>query len=297
MLLFFLEKFRYLARLLSRSAKLRRSPFRLCRFANKELFLTLKNKVAGQECYILGTIAPPDENLLSLLLFGHTLKKEGARKVIALLPYLGYARQDSAAKNKSLGLAWIGSLLASVGVDAITTVDLHNPLSAPLLKLPVISLKISELFATALLKNKLKFDAILAPDKGARERCEQLRWAMKINHPLAYCKKKRGIRGAHISGIVGELRGSRVLIHDDILDTGGTLIAACRAARRQGAREITVAVTHGLFTGSKWRQLQQLGVKRIYVSNSLPSALKHKGKNIKIVSLAPLLNVYVQENK
>ncbi len=294
MLLFSLEKFRYLVRAILLGAKLEQSFFNVRRFPNQELFLTIKSKVANQECCVLGTIAPPDENLLTLLLLSHTLKKEGAKKVVALLPYLGYARQDKPMEKEGSGLAWIGSLLASAGIDTLVTVDLHNPKSTPLLKLPVISLESSELFAAALRKDKTKFDSILAPDEGARERCEQIRKAWGLLQPVAYCKKERGIRGVRVSAVVGKLFGPRILIHDDILDTGETLIAAAEAARRAGTREITIAITHGLFTGSAWRKLWSLGVKKIYVSDSLPSAKKQAGKNIKIVSLAPLLKNYLQ---
>ena len=266
MLLFSLEQFNYLARPLWRSAKFKRGFFKTRRFTNHELFLTIKNKVAGQKCYIFGAFAPPDENLLNLLLLGHTLKKESARKVTALVPYLGYGRQDKNEKNKSWGLAWMGNLLAVSGIDKIITVDIHNPQSAHLLKKPIVSLKSNGLFAAALNQDKIKFDSILAPDEGARERCQWLKQALKTTAPLAFCKKTRGPGGVSVSGIVGQWRGSRVLIHDDILDTGGTLIAACQAARNAGAKEIVIAVTHGLFTGAKWLQLWRLGVKKIYTT-------------------------------
>ncbi len=294
MLLFSLEKFNYLARPLLRSAEFEQGYFQARRFANNELFLIIKNKAANQKCFMLGTFAPPDENLLTLLLLGHTLKKEGAREVVALVPYLGYGRQDKAEEKESLGLAWIGNLLAASGIDKIITVDLHNPQSVPLLKAPVVSLKSNALFAAELNKDNVKFDSILAPDEGARERCEQLKQALNFFQPIAYCQKTRNAKGVMISGIIGKLRGPRVLIHDDILDTGGTLIAACQAARQAGAKEITIAVTHGLFTGAKWRRLWQLGVRRIYVSDSLPAAIAQKTRRIKIISLAALLNDYLQ---
>jgi ribose-phosphate pyrophosphokinase len=295
MLLFSLEKFNYLAHPLLRSAKFRLGYFSAQRFSNNELFLTIKNKVAKQKCYILGTFARPDENLLSLLLLSHTLKKEGASEVVALVPYLGYARQDKAEEKESLGLAWMGGLLAASGIDEIITVDLHNPKSIPMLKSPVVSLKSNELFAAALSHDKIKFDSILAPDEGARQRCEELGRTLNFSQPIVYCQKTRGPRGVSVSDIAGQLRGPRILIHDDILDTGGTLIAACRTARRVGAKEITIAVTHGLFTGTKWRQLWRLGVKKIYTTNSLPSAIAQRDKRIKITSLAPLLGDYLKK--
>jgi len=293
MLVFSLEKFNYLARPLLKFLKLEAGKFTMRRFSNGELFLKIKNNAADQECYVFGTFAPPDDNLLTLLLLAHTLNKESAREVIALVPYMGYGRQDKAEKNESFGLALIGELLAASKINKIITVDLHNTKSIPLLKLPVISLKSNILFASALNKDKIKFNSILAPDEGARERCEELSRALNFLQPIAYCKKTRGSSGISVSHIVGQLHGPRVLIHDDILDTGGTLIAACRAARRAGATEIIIAVTHGIFTGTKWRQLWRLGVKIIYTTNSLPSAMTQKDQKIKILTITPLLTDYL----
>lgn len=297
MLLFSLKKFNYLARRLPLSAKLKQKNFDARRFSNGEWILTLKNNAAGQNCLILGTFAPPDENLLNMLLLGHTLKKNRARAVTAIVPYLGYGRQDKAEKNESLGLAWVGDFLTASGIDKIITVDLHNTASAPLLKTPVISLKSAALFAAALKKDGVKFDSILAPDKGARERCEELKQAAKTALPVAYCEKTRGPAGVFVSGIAGQLTGPRILIYDDILDTGETLIAACRAARRLGVREITVAVTHGLFTGKKWHELWKLGVKKIYTTDSMPQVFAKRDKKIKIIPVLPLLIKYLKPQK
>lgn len=295
MFLFSLEKFNYLARPLKRAAKLKAGIFWTRRFANNELFITIKNKIAGQNCYLLGTFAPPDENLLSLLLLSHTLKKEKARQVTALVPYLGYGRQDKDEKNKSLGLAWLGNLLSASGLNKIITVDIHNPRRLALLKVPVISLSSAGIFAAALKKDKVKFDCILAPDHGALARCQLLKKTLKSGTPVIFCQKTRLPDGVYVSGIKGNFKGPRVLIHDDILDTGGTLVAACKAARRAGAKEIIIAVTHGLFTGTKWKQLWRLGIKQIYTTNSLPSATAQTNKKIKIISLVSLLSTYFKD--
>lgn len=114
--------------------------FRATRFENGELHLTLQTPVAKEDCLVLGSIAPPDENLLSALLLAHTLKKEGARRVTAILPYLAYARDDKNKPGESMATAWAGSLACASGIDEVMTVDVHSERAKGLFPISVLSL-------------------------------------------------------------------------------------------------------------------------------------------------------------
>lgn len=261
---------------------------RLARFANGELYLRAETIVEGHVCAVLGSLAPPDEQLLKVLLLAHTLKREGARRVVALLPYLGYARQDQAEPGQSLGAAWVGALLAGAGVDEVVTVDVHSPQAADCIPLPVRSLSPAGVFADALRHQELTEVTVVAPDEGALSRCEAVARAAGIEAPVAHLRKHRDARGVTHSALVGEIT-PRIVIVDDILDTGGTLLSACRALRRARALEITVMVTHGLFTDERWRELPALGVQRIYATDSLPGAGERGGGTVEVLSLASLI--------
>src|SRR6266571_9060175 len=119
MLLFVFPAYTAMGNELSTSLNIRMGQFSIGRFPNQELYAVIQTNVADEECLILGTIAPPDEQLLSTPLLSHTLKKEGARKVIALLPYLAYTRQDKQEEDKSMATAWVGALFQASGVDEV----------------------------------------------------------------------------------------------------------------------------------------------------------------------------------
>jgi len=256
----------------------------LARFSNGELYARLEQPVEGRECAVLGSLAPPDERLLSVLLIAHTLRREGAARVLALLPYLGYARQDRADPGQSLGIAWAGDLLRAAGVHEVITVDVHSHRAAASLGLALRSLSPAPLFAHALARDGLDRLSVVAPDEGALERCQAVMRAAAIATPLAHLRKRRDRKGVRHSELVGEVM-PRVAIVDDILDTGATLVSACAELRRAGAREITVCATHGLFTGERWRELPALGVRRVYVTDSVPAV---RARREEIVSVLPV---------
>jgi ribose-phosphate pyrophosphokinase len=258
------------------------------RFSDGELHLRLHTAVEGRACVVLGSLAPPDERLLKVLLLADTLRRRGARRVVALLPYLGYGRQDRAEPGQSLGAAWAGALLRGVGVEDVITVDLHSARAAECLGLPVASLSPVHLFADALARRDLRDVTIVAPDEGALARCEALASAAHIEQPIAHLRKRRDASGVTHSGLVGKVT-SRIVIVDDILDTGGTLVSACRALRSAGAEEITVMVTHGLFTGDLWRQLETLGVDTIFTTDSVPRARDGGGDMVEVLPIGQLL--------
>ena len=244
--------------------------------------------VAGRICGIWGSLAPPDEQLLSVLALAHTLKREGARQVVALLPYLGYARQDRAEPGQSLGAAWAGDLLRAAGVDRVLTIDVHSSRAAACFPMRVDSLSPAPLFAELLTRHGLSDVTVVAPDEGALERSEAVIRAAGLRTGLACLRKRRDANGVVHSSLLGTI-SSRVAIVDDILDTGGTLVSACAVLRQTGAREIHVFVTHGLFTGERWRELPALGVRRIYTTDSLPAARERGGSIAEVLPVGRLI--------
>jgi ribose-phosphate pyrophosphokinase len=265
-----------------------RGRFGVGRFANQELHLELETDPAGRDAVVLGAVAPPDEHLLTTLLLSHTLKKEGARAVTALLPYLGYARHDKAEARKSRATAWLGEVLRASGVDEVVTVDVHSSLVHELLPMPVRSLSPAPLFARALTALDLPDPTIVAPDAGARERCEAVRRAAGIARPLAHFTKERTAAGVRHSVLHGSV-GRQVVLVDDILDTGGTLVSACEALRGAGVESAVVMATHGLFTGTGWERLWTLGVSRIYCADTTPLAERARSPRVVVLPVASLL--------
>lgn len=290
MIVFGLPHYERLAATIADEAQLQQGQCRVDRFANRELHATIETAVGGEDCVLVGSVAPPDEDLLSFLLVAHSLRKEGARSIVAVLPYLGYARQDHPEPGRSLAAAWVGVLLQGCGVTEVVTVDVHSPRAHDLVPVPLHSLSPAPILATTIRAFAKPDVTIVAPDEGARERCEAVRQAAGITRPVAYFLKKRTAEGVTHSALHGSAGGLAVVV-DDILDTGGTLVSACEALRAAGVREILVMVTHGLFTGTRWQKLWSLGVTTIYCLDTV--ALPTTDTRILGLGVAPLLAGWV----
>jgi ribose-phosphate pyrophosphokinase len=214
--------------------------FRVGRFENGELHAGLQTPVRNESCFVLGSIAPPDEQLLSALLLAHTLKKEGARRVTGLFPYLGYARHDKDKPGESLATAWTGAMAAASGLDEVITIDVHSERTKQLFPIPVLSLSPAVVFAEGLKRYSLSGATIVAPDEGAIGRCEAVqRAAGTPSGKIPYFEKQRTETGITHAGPIGAV-GRQVVIVDDILDTGGTLLSACEKLVEAGVEEITI---------------------------------------------------------
>jgi ribose-phosphate pyrophosphokinase len=258
------------------------------RFDNGEIEIRLEGPVSSRDCLLLGTAAPPGERLVELLLCADTLLRNGARSLRAVLPYLAYARQDRSAARVSLAAAWLGRALAGAGIEGLTTIDIHSEEARELLGLPVSSLSPAPLFAGQLTGALRPDTVVVAPDRGALARAGALAEALGVERPVAWLEKQREAGAVTHTRIVGEV-ARNALVVDDILDTGGTLVSCCRRLRELGVEELALAVTHGLFTGSGWRELGDLGVSVVHTTDSVPAARAVESELVRVHSVAPLL--------
>jgi ribose-phosphate pyrophosphokinase len=258
------------------------------RFDNGELAIRLSEAVEGRDCFLLGTVAPPADELVALLLAADSLGRHGARSVHALLPYLAYARQDRLEAGCSLAAGWLGSVLAASSVEDVVAIDVHSEAARNLMGLPVASLSPAGLFARELDGVVTPETVVVAPDQGALERSQALADRLGVDRPIAWLEKERRPGGVTHRRLVGEL-AERAIVVDDILDTGATLVSCCRHLRARRVRQTTIAVTHGLFTGRGWRELAELGVRTIHVTDSVPAARGLASDLVRVHSVGPLL--------
>lgn len=263
------------------------------RFENGELQVRLPGPVAGRDCTLLGTAAPPADRVLELLLAADTVRRHGARSVSALLPYLAYARQDKLEPGHSLAAAWLGSVLAASGMVHVTTIDIHSPRALELMGLPVTSMSPAPIFARVLERALSDYTVVVAPDGGARARAAAVAEALGLERAVVWLDKERGAHGVTHRRVVGELT-RRALIVDDILDTGATLASCCRELRARGVDDLIIAVTHGLFTGSRWHELFGLGVSAIHVTDSVSRAPSIRSGVVHVHSIAPLISAALE---
>lgn len=256
------------------------------RFPNGELYAVVPDGVEGRSCVVAGSISPPAGNLERLTLVVHALRRAGAGRVTALLPYLAYARQDRAARTQSLGLAWVGELLGASGVDEVVCVDVHSEQATDALGLTLTSLSASEVLAAALPEAWRSEVTFVAPDEGAVDRCVAVARAAGVDRPVVWARKRRTRSGVEHLGLVGS-PGRRAVVVDDILDTGDTLVSCCRALRENGVTQIAVLATHGLFTGDRWRVLLIDGVQEMWITDTVLS--RRRPRQAHVVPVAPLL--------
>lgn len=292
MIIFSFPNYKKFTQKLIEGSDIKEGEFTISRFPDLELYLLLKTNVVNQECLVVGNINPPDENLLATLLLCHTLKKEGALKVTLILPYMAYARQDKHKPGESMATSLVASMISFAGVDKVITVDVHSQHVAKLFPIPFQSLSIAELFAQEINKLNLGEFTLVAPDANAHITNQEIAKHLKGKVELAYLEKERktGDEISHL-GLQGEVLKNAVIV-DDILETGGSLVSAVEILKDKGAEKISIFVTHGIFAGSKWRKLFEMGVEQIFITNTLgglPSVSREDESKIKVISIIPLL--------
>ena len=260
----------------------------LQRFSDGELRPQVEN-VCGADVYIIQPTSPPaNEHLVELLLLVDACRRSRARRVTAVVPYFGYARQDRrTAPGQALGSAVVADAIAAAGTDRLVVVDPHTPALEAVCRIPAETLSAVPALAGALAGHLPEGTVVVAPDLGAVKLAE--RYAAVLRGPVAVVRKQREA-GSTVAAvdIAGDVRGRPVVIVDDMITTGATIEAAVGLLRARGAaHDIVVAATHGLFVHAAAGRLQELGLRRVLVSDSV--AVKHAGATIEIASIAPTI--------
>lgn len=295
MVIFPFPRFRPYVKFLKSLPEYKLGSFQIASFPNQELYIKLQTKVAYKDCLIIGSIAPPDEQLILFLFLAHTLKKELATKITALLPYLAYARQDKIKKGESLVTAAIGEIFQASHINEVVTIDVHSKRVEDLFPLPILDLSPARIFAQEIKKLKLNNPAFVSPDEGAIERNKKVRDELGLKTEIAYMTKLRTPRG--VSSVLHGRVNPNVVIIDDILDTGGTLLACCRILKSRRVQNIHIFVTHGLFTGNKWQELFDLNIRKIYCTDSVPQVYNLRLEKLKILSIKSILSDYAHHRR
>jgi len=267
--------------------------FSVVRYQNQELHASIQSAVSGEHCLVLGSIAPPEVHMASLLLLAHTLRKEGADRITGVLPYLAYSREDKVKPGESLATAWVGALMKAATFDEIWAVDLHSEHDRELFPTPLESLSPAAIFGECLRKFALTDASFVAPDEGALARCEAVRAAAgQTSGEIVHFQKLRTSSGIVHRNPVGQI-GRRAVIVDDVLDTGATLVSACEKLVTAGAAELHICVTHGLFAGERWQGLWSLPVKLIFCTDTIPACTRIEDPRITVLPIGPLVRAKV----
>jgi ribose-phosphate pyrophosphokinase len=262
------------------------------RFADQEIFVEIQENVRGEDVFILqSTSFPANDHLMELLIITDALRRASARRVTAVVPYFGYARQDRKPGPRTpISAKLVANLITRAGADRVLTLDLHagqiqgffDIPTDNLYAVPVMMRDIKERYAA----NDL---VVVSPDVGGVVRARAL--AKRIDAPLAIVDKRRERPGeSEVMNIIGDVEGRNCILFDDIIDSGGTLCNAAEALLAQGAASVTAYITHGVLSGGAVARVEGSMLKELVITDSIqPTESVRKGRNIRVLSIAPLI--------
>lgn len=264
-------------------------------FSDGEFQPSFEETVRGQDVFIVQSTMPPADNLLELLLMVDAAKRASARKIIAVIPYFGLARQDRKDKPRvAIGAKLVANMLMAAGVSRLITMDLHADQIQGFFEVPVDHLYASTLFYPEI--QKLCADGndvvMAAPDVGGAKRANS--YAKKLNVGLALCHKQR--KKANVIAemtVIGEVEGKDVIIVDDMCDTAGTLTKAADLFMERGAKTVRAFCTHAVLSGPAYERIEQSKITELIVTDTIP--LKQQSPKIKVLSSAELFGDVIKK--
>lgn len=257
-------------------------------FSDGEFQPSFEETVRGQDVFIIQSTMPPSDNLFELLLMVDAAKRASARKIIAVIPYFGFARQDRKDKPRvAIGAKLVANMLMAAGVDRLITMDLHADQIQGFFEVPVDHLYASTLFLNELEKIDNGNLIMAAPDAGGAKRANS--YAKKLNTGLAICHKQRKQANevAEMT-VIGDVEGKDVILIDDMCDTAGTLTKAADLFMEKGAKSVRAFCTHAVLSGPAYERIEKSKLTELIVTDTIP--LKQQSDKIRVVSVAELFS-------
>ena len=288
--LFALDSAKKLGKKISQKIKLPLSKITKTTFADGEVILQSNDTVRNRHVFVVAsTSSPVNNNLMELLLFIDSLKRASAKSITIVMSYYGYSRQDRKASGRQpIGAKLVADLLEKAGATKIIAVDLHNSSIQGFFNIPVDDLRGQYVIADYIKKTG-KF-TIVSPDHGGTVRARILAELVSPKIQIAIIDKRRvGTNKSETFGVLGDVKNKNIIIVDDMIDTGGTIIKAAKALREQGAKKILVAATHGIFSRGFQNFDNANYIDQVIISDSIEGVYNIKSNKLKIISLDDVL--------
>jgi ribose-phosphate pyrophosphokinase len=260
------------------------------RFSDGEVNVEIQDNVRGVDVFVIQPTSPPvNDHLMELLILMDGLKRASAKRVTAVLPYYGYARQDRKVLPRApITAKLVADLLTAAGVSRVLTMDLHAGQIQGFFNIPVDHLYAAPIMLEYIKANYGDEIVVVSPDAGGVERARA--FAKRLNASLAIIDKRRlGPNVAEVMNIIGEVEGKTAVLLDDMVDTAGTLVQSAAALRNKGARAIYACATHAVLSGPAIERLEKSQIQELVVTNTVPLGLKVECPKIRVLSVAPLL--------
>ena len=263
------------------------------RFADNEVFAVIEENVRGEDVFVIqSTSYPANDNLMELLIITDALVRASAKRITAVMPYFGYARQDRKTGGRTPISAKLGAnLITRAGANRVLTMDLHAGQIQGFFDIPTDNLLATPVLAQDIRKNYDKTSElmIVSPDVGGVVRARSL--AKRLDADLAIVDKRRPKAGeSEVMNIIGDVEGRRCILFDDIVDSGGTLVNAAEALIEKGAAEVSAYISHGVLSGPAVNRVESSVLKELVITNSIEQPLEvNNCSQIRQVSIAPLI--------
>ena len=282
-----------LAKAIAKQLKIDLSDVILEKFADGEIYVEIKDQVRGADVFVIqSTSHPVNDRLMELLILADALKRSSAKRVTAVIPYFGYARQDrKTTPRTAISAKLVANLLTSAGIHRLLTLDLHAGQIQGFFDIPVDNIFANVLFVNHIKKKfkDLKNYLIVSPDIGGVIRARSV--AKWLNIDLAVVDKRRPIAGvAEVVNIIGDVKGKNCILIDDIADSCNTITKSAEALKERGAKDIYVYVSHGVFSLNAIDNIEKSAVKEFMCTDSIDFSDKIiNSKKIKTIPLAELM--------
>ncbi len=263
-------KSRYVAEKIAQSLGYELGKMRIEHFSDGEFSVSFEESIRGQYIYLVQSTFPNSDNLMELLLMIDAAKRASAYKIIAVIPYFGWARQDRKDKPRvSIGAKLIADMLSVAGVNRIITMDLHADQIQGFFNIPVDHLYASTIFIPYIRSLKMKNIAIASPDVGGSKRAGSYAKLLDVPMVLGYKTREKANEVSEMK-IIGKVKGKNVILVDDMVDTGGTLCKAANLIMEEGAESVRAIVTHGVMSGKAIENVMNSALEQIVFTDSIP---------------------------
>ncbi|WP_264844827.1 ribose-phosphate diphosphokinase [Caldinitratiruptor microaerophilus] len=278
-----------LAREIARHLGIELGDMEVGRFSNGEIRVKLNESVRGSDCFVIQpTCHPVNDNLMELLIILDALRRASARRITAVIPHYGYARQDRKARGREpISAKLVANLIVTAGARRVLTMDLHADQIQGFFDVPVDHLRAVPLIAEYFKRKRLENLTVVSPDTGGVVRAREL--AERLGVGLAIIDKRRPEPNqAEIMNVIGDIAGKTCILLDDMIDTAGTILEGAQALLERGAAAVYAAATHAVFSGPAYERLAHPGLTQVVVTNTIPVDAERLGDKLDVLSVAPL---------
>lgn len=293
-LIYYLSASKTLASNVSKLTTIQLGKSEVVTFPDSEIIVENETAVQGKNIYVIqSTYRPVTDHLFELLVFIDGLKRANAKKITAVIPYFGYARQDRKVKaQEPITARLVADMLISAGIDQLIALDLHTAQVQGFFDCPVIELTPTHLFADYYHRLGLKDNVVVvSPDHGGVTRARELAREFKSSTVAIIDKHRDNNNKIDYMRLIGDVKDKDVIIIDDIIDSGSTLVKAATTVLEAGARQVFVAASHGVFSGNALNKLEQSPIKKVVITDTIPFV--GQSNKIDVVSVAPLIAEYI----